>query len=93
MNKDQKPWRLNILPDAGRIKKQFLTWAKNQNRIVTDQNGDLKKGDIIQFYNGYGVLIESEILGFDEQGKVYPLWDCYWFAIDIKDREVKLINS
>jgi len=69
------------------FRDKFKEYAKTH--AITYECGDLKKGDIIQFRNGYGFLMESEILGFDEDGRVHPLWDCYWVSIDIKERQVK----
>lgn len=54
-----------------------------------------KKGDIISFFAGYdcNMLMKSKITGFDKDGGIYVLWDCYWFPIkNNKERNIKLIQ-
>lgn len=58
--------------------------------------GELKKGDIITFYAGYNkdILYKSVITGFDNDGDIYVLWDCYWSPIRLNDvnRKIKKVN-
>jgi hypothetical protein len=57
----------------------------------TDYNKEfsLKIGDVILFRNGYDVEMITSILGFDDEGLAYLLWDCYWFPINLKERLIK----
>lgn len=45
----------------------------------TENHEKFKIGDVIEFFGGYydHILYKTEILGFDEQGYIYVLWDCY----------------
>lgn len=58
--------------------------------------GEFKKGDIITFYAGYNkdILYKSVITGFDNDGDIYVLWDCYWAPIRLNDvnRKIKKVN-
>lgn len=74
------------------FRDKFAAWRKD--RFVGDANSkhDLKTGDQILFLNGYDIPMISEILGFDEEGKAYMLWDCYWFAVDLDSRLIKKIQ-
>lgn len=44
---------------------------------------DFKIGQTIKFYGGYNgdTVFKSKITGFDKDGGIYVLWDCYWFPI------------
>lgn len=58
--------------------------------------GEFKKGDIITFFAGYNkdILYKSIITGFDQDGDIYVLWDCYWSPIRLNDhnRKIKKVN-
>lgn len=62
-------------------------------KSFTENHEKFKIGDVIEFLGGYynHILYKSEILGFDKDGGIYVLWDCYWF--DIKDNEVRKIRK
>ncbi len=68
---------------------QFNDWKEKKNYPVADENKELglKKGDNIEFWGGYNndIRYTSEILGFDENGKAYVNWDCYWFPMDLTE--------
>lgn len=52
-------------------------------------------GDTIQFIGGYNndILFTSKITGFDNDGGIYVVWDCYWFPIrDEEKRQITLIK-
>lgn len=55
----------------------------------------LKVGDIIELIagNNYDIKYTTKILGFDSDGDIYLLWDCYWSPIRLSDpnRKIKLI--
>ena len=58
--------------------------------------GELKKGDIITFFAGYNkdILYKSVITGFNNDGDIYVLWDCYWAPIRLNDvnRKIKKVS-
>lgn len=69
--------------------QQFIT--ETEYPLATTNPLGFVQGDRIQFLNGFGIPMITEILGFDEGGKAYLLWDCYWFTIDLGQRKaVKL---
>lgn len=76
-------------------KDLFQTFkSKNKGYVkFSDYNADLnlKTGDVVVFVGGHDSNVEfrSEILGFNDAGYAYVLWDCYWMAIDLKSRLVK----
>ena len=54
-----------------------------------------KVGQIIEFNGGYynDIRFKSKITGFDKDGGIYVVWDCYWFPIhndEIRKIEVTL---
>lgn len=55
-----------------------------------------KVGQIISFFGGNDDDIHfiSKITGFDKDGGIYVLWDCFWFPIkdDLK-RKIKVENT
>lgn len=63
---------------------------KSKINGLTDYNPkfNLQTGDTIIFKNGYGVLMKSKILGF-ENDNAYILWECYWSPIDLNTRLIK----
>lgn len=73
---------------------QIKQGIKNLNLLY--EFGDLKKGDVITFYAGYNsdILYKSMITGFDQDGDIYVLWDCYWSPIRLNDvnRKIKKVN-
>lgn len=73
---------------------QIKQGIKNLNLLPVF--GDLKKGDVITFYAGYNsdILYKSIITGFDQDGDIYVLWDCYWYPIRLNDvnRKIKKVN-
>jgi hypothetical protein len=76
------------------ILNEFEKWLDRNGEKVNPVNYELnmKAGDVVQFRNGYGVLMSTEILGFSEGAKAYLLWDCYWADVDLINREAKLIE-
>lgn len=54
-----------------------------------------KIGQVIEFNGGYenDVRMKSRITGFDNDGGIYVLWDCYWYPIkDEMHRNIKVIE-
>ena len=54
----------------------------NENKAL-----GLKKGDRIEFWGGYdnNIRYRSTILGFNNEGRAYVNWDCYWFPVDLTE--------
>lgn len=87
-----RPINLTQKPDDQilSIREQFEEFKKKQTVIANvNYKFDLQTGDRILFKNGYDVEMETEILGFNEDGDAYLLWDCYWFPIRLKERLIK----
>ena len=75
------------------IRREFNSFKYKLN-FFSEKNKEfgLKMGDIILFKNGYDIEMISEILGFDEEGRAYMFWDCFWFSIDLKTRLISKIS-
>lgn len=78
-----------------------------QSRVMTDienflhkknylsEYGRFKTGQIIEFWAGMykDILYRSKIIGLENNGDIYVIWDCYWFPIqDDKIRKIKIIE-
>ena len=65
---------------------------KNKVKGFTDSNDilNLKTGDIVSFISGYNddIIYTSKILGFDNDGHAFILWECYWYAVDLSKKMV-----
>lgn len=72
---------------------QAYEWAK-QN-LSDAYEGPLFVNDTISFLNGMGIPMKSKIIGFDDDGGIYLLWDCYWSPIRTTEegRDIKKIES
>lgn len=68
----------------------YKAWREKGNYQQIDENKDLglKTGDVIEFWGGYDndIRFRSTIHGFDEKGKAYVNWDCYWFPVDLTEQ-------
>lgn len=77
------------------IRQKFEEYKSKIKGFKTEHLA-LKAGDIIEFNGGYNndIRYTTEILGFDEDGDIYLLWDSYWFPIrNEESRAIKLINN
>lgn len=86
---------IDLKQENEKNKREFVREIK-QLDDYTDTHKKFKIGDIIEFYSGYynHILYRSEIIGFDKQGGIYVLWDCYWFPIkDEPKRKIKIIED
>jgi hypothetical protein len=73
--------------------KRIEKGIKKLDLITT--HSKFKVGQIITFISGYydNICYKSRITGFDIDGGIYVLWDCYWFPIrDEPIREIKILN-
>jgi len=76
--------------------RQKFEEYKSQIKGFTESYGNFEIGDIIEFNGGYNndIRYTTEILGFDQDGDIYLLWDSYWFPIkDEEKRAIKLIKK
>lgn len=73
------------------LRSKFKEFSTKHNLI--DRHDKFKVGDVIDFFGGFynNIRYTSEILGFDDEGGIYVLWDCYWFAI--KDSDPRKIEN
>ena len=81
---------INLIEESEQYRQQFNEFITQRSypgaSYSTTSTLGFSKGDRIQFLNGYGIPMITEILGFDEEGKAYLLWDCYWYTIDLASR-------
>ncbi len=75
------------------IREKFRKF-KDSVYEFSDTDGEFKIGDIVSFFGGHDgdINFKSEILGFDDEGRAFMLWDCYWFAIRPAERQFKKIT-
>jgi len=69
-------------------RQSFLNKVKS-----IDTHPKFKVGQIISFIAGYhnNIRYTTEIIGFNKEGGLYLLWDCYWFPVrDEPIREIKI---
>lgn len=66
-----------------------------KNMVNTNEKLGLKKDDVVEFWSGYNgdIRYRAEILGFNTNGEAYIKWDCYWFPIDLVEREYKFYQE
>lgn len=89
---DVKYLRINLLDkykQTGQDKEYEEKFNEFKKKVkgFTDSNSELnlKTGDVVSFIAGYhdNIIYTSKILGFDEDGKAFILWDCYWYPKDL----------
>jgi len=61
---------------------------KSKIKGFKEEHEGLKIGDTIEFVAGYNndIMYTTKILGFDFEGDIYLLWDCYWAPIRFNDK-------
>lgn len=76
------------------IREKFETY-KSKIKGFKDTDGTFHIGDIIEFSAGYDndIRYTTEILGFDEDGGIYLLWDSYWFPIQNDERRTIILKN
>ena len=90
---------INLLDKYGATSdmyRQKFEEYKSQIKGFTEMYGNFEIGDIIEFNGGYNndIRYTTEILGFDQDGDIYLLWDSYWFPIkDEEKRAIKMIKK
>lgn len=77
----------------GILMKEFNQFISTRTLVHENPKFDLKTNDVILFKNGYDLEMISKILGFNEDGNAYVLWDCHWFAIKLEDRLIKKLDK
>lgn len=63
---------------------------------LVDYHPTFSVGQVIEFWGGNNndIRMKSEITGFDNDGDIYVLWDCYWSPIrDCKSRNITLVKK
>lgn len=87
-----------LFPTFNLLEKYSLNKEEWSNKIkdfksFTTSHKNFQIGDKISFIGGYNddMIFITEILGFNNDGEIYVLWDCYWFAI--KDDSRRNINK
>lgn len=75
------------------LQNRAKTFLSTQRISETNAEFELVQGDWIVFKNGYDLEFVSEILGFDEDGNAYVLWDCFWTPVNLKNRLIKRIDK
>ncbi len=81
---------INLISDRDEILEDKV--AEFQKKLI-DIHPKFKVGQVILFWGGYNndIRYRSEIIGFNEDGEIYVMWDCYWFPIrDEESREIEL---
>jgi hypothetical protein len=79
--------------EAAHYREKFEEWKSKTDHKFVESHGKYSVGDIIEFTAGYNndIRYTTEILGLDESGNIFLLWDCYWFPI--KDEESRCIKK
>lgn len=73
--------------EAYKIKKKLLDKHPTLN---------IKVNDLISFWGGFhnNFRYTSKIYGFDEDGDIYVIWDCYWFPLkDDNERQIEHLSN
>lgn len=92
---DTPPPARDLVADYKDNEQVMTAIADLKKEIAHKTHPRFKTGQTIQFLGGYAgnILFQSEITGFDEDGGIYIVWDCYWFAIkDEVKRQIKIIE-
>ena len=80
--------------DLRKRSEQFRQGFEKIKKGKKAAHGRFKAGDIVEFTAGYydHIRYTSEILGFDADGDIYILWECYWSPIrDEPARNIVLV--
>ncbi|MRM84284.1 hypothetical protein [Riemerella anatipestifer] len=95
MEKVEKGLAIDLRPFNKWQKHQFINSLKEKYKVdYTTVHKNFKIGDVVEFYGGYynHILYRTEIIGFDQSGNLYVLWDCYWFPVK-QERILRTINT
>lgn len=77
-----------------RTRPETLDKISEFSQCLSRENPEFKVGQKILFNGGYNndLRFRSEITGFDEDGDIYVVWDCYWFPIrNEESRDIKIL--
>ena len=92
---DEKILEVDLLKKYSEERKQEYKQGFLNKVNSIDTHPKFKVGQVISFIAGYydNIRYTTEITGFNEEGEIYVLWDCYWFPIrDEAVREIKIIK-
>lgn len=100
MSNDPKYLIINLLEKYNDDTQKEFTESFEKYKVkltgVKDTHKHLRVGDVIEFIAGYNldIIYITKILGFDSEGDIYLLWDCYWSPIRLTDpnRKIKLVT-
>jgi len=96
MNGTTEYLKINLLykyfGDTEKLYREQFESYKPKIKGFKDNHEGYKIGDVIEFVAGYNydILYTTEILGFDQDGDIYLLWDCYWSPIRLSDPNRKI---
>ena len=75
-------------------KKDEILLIKIKELNLLQTHPKFKVGQSIKFISGYesNLYYITKITGFDKDGGIYVLWDCFWFPIqDDEKRQITII--
>ena len=87
----KKVENLLIRPHANSHKRDALQFSKKHQLDKSHEKYSV--GDKITFWAGYhdDIRYLSEIIGIDENGDIYVVWECFWSPIrDDNRRSIKV---
>ena len=77
-------------------KVKALDWVLEHNlrKNPTNTYMGIKIGDTIEFNGGYNndIRYTSTVIGIDDDGNFYVIWDCYWLPIRPTDKSRDLLK-
>ena len=97
MNNTTDFLKLNLIEKYQKDTELLASWNKYKSKIqgFKKSHEGYKIGDTIEFIAGYNddILYTTIILGFDYEGDIFVLWDCYWSPIRLTDkrRQIKKV--
>ena len=87
---------MNLIQKFENDKELIKKIEEFQSSELISEHPKFKVGQVIKFISGYNLDIKSttKIIGFDKEGQIFVLWDCYWSPIRDEDpnRKIKIIK-
>lgn len=83
---------IDLITQFQYIQSKAMNYIEKMEDFTPD-NETFKVGDVIEFYSGFNsdILYKSKILGFNKQGQIFVLWNCYWSPLNVDIAKPKLI--
>lgn len=84
---------INLIEESENDKELIKKIEEFQSSKLISEHPKFKVGQVIKFISGYNLDIKytTKIIGFDNEGEIYLLWDCYWSPIRDEDPNRKII--